>query len=95
MPKGYIIGQITVKDPEGYKDYVIKDTPILESHSARFVVRGGKQEVMEGEAGQRTVVNEFDSYEAAKAAYDDPEYQVVAEIRRRTADSMIMLVEGV
>ena len=50
---------------------------------------------MEGEAGQRTVVIEFDSYEAAKAAYDDPEYQVVAEIRRRTADSMIMLVEGV
>ena len=94
MPKGYIIGHITVNDPEAYKEYVVKDTPILESHGARFVVRGGKQEVMEGAAGQRTVVIEFDDYDAAKAAYHDPNYQVVAEIRRATADSTIILVEG-
>ena len=94
MPKGYIIGHITVTDPEGYPEYVAKDTPILESHGARFVVRGGRQEVREGEAGQRTVVIEFDSFEAAKAAYDDPDYQAVADIRRRCAESMILLVEG-
>ena len=29
MPKGYIIGHITVTDPEAYQEYVIKDTPIL------------------------------------------------------------------
>ena len=94
MPKGYIIGHITVTDPEGYPEYVAKDTPILESHGARFVVRGGRQEVREGEAGQRTVVIEFNSFEAAKAAYDDPDYQAVADIRRRCAESMILLVEG-
>lgn len=94
MPKGYIIGHITVTDPDGYPEYVRRDTPILESHGAKFVVRGGAQEVLEGEAGQRTVVIEFESYAAAKAAYDDPEYQEVAEIRRRCADSMIMVVEG-
>jgi uncharacterized protein (DUF1330 family) len=37
MPKGYIIGQITVTDPEGYPEYVRRDTPILESHGAKFV----------------------------------------------------------
>jgi uncharacterized protein (DUF1330 family) len=41
------------------------------------------------------VVIEFPSYAAAKAAYEDPAYQEVAEIRRRTADSTIILVEGV
>lgn len=95
MPKGYIIGQITVTDPVGYPEYVQKDTPILQSHGAKFVVRGGQQEVLEGSAGDRTVVIEFESYAAAKAAYDDPEYQAVADIRRRCADSMIMVVEGV
>ncbi len=94
MPKGYIIGHITVTDPEGYPEYVAKDTPILESHGAKFVVRGGQQEVREGSAGQRTVVIEFPSLEAAQAAYDDPEYQAVAEIRRRCAESTIVLVEG-
>lgn len=37
---------------------------------------------------------EFPSYEAARAAYNDPAYQEVAEIRKRTATSVITLVEG-
>jgi uncharacterized protein (DUF1330 family) len=57
-------------------------------------VRGGKSEVLEGETFERHVVFEFDTYEAALAAYNDPEYQDVAEIRRRTADSVILVVEG-
>lgn len=95
MPKGYIIGHITVNDPEAYKEYIARDTPILLAHGARPIVRGGQAEVLEGETYQRHVVFEFDSYEAALAAYNDPEYQEVAEIRRRTADSVILVVEGV
>lgn len=95
MPKGYIIGQITVTDPEGYPEYVRRDTPILESHGAAFVVRGGRSVVKEGTAGDRHVVIEFPSYEAALAAYDDPKYQEVADIRRRCAESTIIIVEGV
>lgn len=94
MPKGYIIGHITVTDPEGYPEYVQKDTPILQAHGARFVVRGGQSQTMEGTSQDRHVVIEFDSYEAALAAYNDPEYQAVADIRRRCADSTIIVVEG-
>lgn len=95
MPKGYIIGHIKVTDPEGYPEYVARDTPILERLGARFVVRGGTSETPEGEEMGRHVVIEFDSFAAAKAAYHDPDYQEVAEIRRRCADSTIILVEGV
>lgn len=94
MPKGYIIGHITVTDAEGYPEYVRRDTPILESHGAKFIIRGGRSQTMEGASQDRHVVIEFPSYEAALAAYDDPEYQEVAEIRRRCADSTIILVEG-
>ena len=96
MPKGYIIGHIKVTDPEGYPEYVQRDTPILESHGASFVIRGGQSQTMEGEMpeGARHVVIEFPSYEAALTAYNDPEYQEVAEIRRRCADSTIIVVEG-
>ena len=94
MPKGYIIGHITVNDPEAYREYVEKDTPILLGLGGKFIVRGGASETMEGEALNRHVVIEFPSYDAARAAYNDPEYQKVAEIRRRTATSVIILVEG-
>ena len=94
MPKGYIIGHITVTDPEAYREYVERDTPILHRLGGRFIVRGGQAQVMEGETLARHVVIEFPSYEAALAAYNDPEYQEVAEIRRRNAQSVIMVVEG-
>ena len=95
MPKGYIIAHITVTDPEGYPEYVRRDTPILEAHGGRFVVRGGRSETPEGTDMGRHVVIEFDTFEAAKAAYEDPAYQEVADIRRRCADSTLILVEGV
>ncbi|WP_324752835.1 DUF1330 domain-containing protein [Roseovarius sp. Pro17] len=94
MPKGYLIGHITVNDAEAYREYVERDTPILARHGGRFIVRGGQSETQEGESLSRHVVIEFPSYSAARAAYADPEYQAVADIRRRTADSVIILVEG-
>lgn len=95
MPKGYIIGHITVRDPEAYKEYVELDTPILNRLGGTFIVRGGQSEVMEGETYARHVVIEFPSYQDALTAYNDPDYQEVAKIRKRTADSTILVVEGV
>ncbi len=87
MPKGYIIGHITVTDPEAYPEYVRRDTPILNDLGGQFIVRGGQSEVPEGESLDRHVVIEFPSFEAAKAAYNDPDYQEVAEIRKNAAKS--------
>ena len=94
MPKGYIIGHITVNDPEAYKEYVERDTPILQGLGGRFIIRGGTSEVMEGQTESRHVVIEFPSYQAALDAYNDPDYQEVMQIRRRTATSTIIVVEG-
>jgi len=94
MPKGYIIAHVTVTDPEGYPEYVRRDTPILQRMGAKFIVRGGQSQVPEGTSGDRHVVIEFPSYAEALAAYNDPEYQEVAEIRRRCAESSIIVVEG-
>lgn len=94
MPKGYIIGHITVNDPDAYQDYIRRDTPILDALGGKFIVRGGQSDVVEGSAHERHVVIEFPSYEQAAAEYHDPEYQEVANIRRATADSTIIVVEG-
>ncbi|MFT4961037.1 MAG: hypothetical protein ACI92Z_002123, partial [Paracoccaceae bacterium] len=79
MPKGYIIAHITVTDPDAYPEYVRLDTPILQGLDGQFVVRGGQSQVVEGTAHDRHVVIEFPSYEAALKAYNDPEYQKVAD----------------
>ncbi|MGC3938104.1 DUF1330 domain-containing protein [Roseobacter sp. EG26] len=94
MPKGYIIAHVTVTNPDAYKEYVVRDTPILKNLGGSFVIRGGQSQVVEGESHDRHVVIEFPSYAQALAAYNDPEYQEVAEIRRRNAQSTIIVVEG-
>lgn len=95
MPKGYIIGHITVNNPEAYKEYVEKDTPMILAHGGRPIVRGGASETPEGPAFDRHVVFEFDDFEKAKGLYNSPEYQEVMKIRHANAESMIVLVEGV
>jgi uncharacterized protein (DUF1330 family) len=95
MPKGYIIGHITVTDPDAYPEYVRRDTPILNDLGGQFIVRGGQSQVPEGETYERHVVIEFPSYADALAAYNDPGYQEVAEIRKASAKSVIIVVEGV
>ena len=94
MPKGYIIGHVTVTNPETYPEYTRRNTPVLEQLGARFIVRGGQGQVVEGQAHARHVVIEFPSYEAALAAYHDPEYQEIAEIRKASGESVIIVVEG-
>ncbi len=94
MPKGYIIGHITVNDPEAYKAYIAQDTPILQANGTHFLVRGGASEVVEGTSEDRHILFAYDSYDAARAAFLDPDYQKVADIRRSAATSTILVVEG-
>ncbi len=94
MAKGYLIGHITVQDPEAYAEYVRLDTPILEKFGGRFLVRGGQSEAPETPVKDRHVVIEFPDYETAKRAYYSDEYQKVAAIRKASALSDIVIVEG-
>ena len=94
MAKAYWVAHVDVSDPQVYEKYKAANAAPFAEFGARFIVRGGDQEVREGTVRSRTVVIEFPSYEAALKAYNDPDYQEVADIRRRTADSVIIVVEG-
>jgi len=95
MPKGYIIGHVTVTNADAYQEYIIRDTPIIESYGGKPIVRGGASLAPEGSPYTRHVNFEFPDYASALALYNDPEYQKVAQIRRENATSMIVLAEGV
>lgn len=96
VPKGYVIAEITVTDPDAYKEYAATVPPIVAKFSGRFLVRGGQTVAVEGAAPSgRIVVIEFDSLAAAQAFEASSEYQAVAPLRRKAARSRVFLVEGV
>ena len=95
MPKGYIIGHVTMHDAEAYKSYAAKNNDLVPRHGGKFLARGGQSEILEGSTQSRHVVIEFPTYEAALAWYHDPEYQENMKIRQAASEGTIMVVEGV
>ena len=71
----YVLVEVEVENPERYAEYRPLAAESLAKHGGRFLVRGGKTEVLEGEWFRRIVVLEFDSLEAAHAWYYSDEYQ--------------------
>ena len=72
MKKGYwVVAYKSVSDESATKAYAELAMPALEPLGARFLTRSSSK-VHPHEAGlqQRTVIVEFDSYEAALAAYE-------------------------
>ena len=94
MPKGYWIANNIVHDADTYEKYKAANAAPFARYEARFLVRGGTQETMEGTMFPRTVVIEFPSYEAAKACYEDPEYQAAKDIRAPISDGNLLIIEG-
>ena len=72
MPKAYWIGHVTVTDPEAYQAYRQANAAAFARYGGRFLVRGGAQQVVEGNLRPRTVVIEFPDLAAARACYDSP-----------------------
>jgi uncharacterized protein (DUF1330 family) len=92
--KGYWIAHIDVTNPEGYKPYMLADQAPFGRFGARYLVRGGKQEITEGKSRSRTVVLEFPSYEAALACYRSGDYQAAKKFRDGNAEFDLVVVEG-
>lgn len=94
MPKGYWVAHVDVRDAEVYEAYKAANAAPFADYGARFLVRGGDQELREGTARKRTVVIEFPSLEAAIACYESPAYQAAKALRDPVADSDLVIVAG-
>jgi uncharacterized protein (DUF1330 family) len=94
MPKGYWIVRVSVRDEARYPDYLAAAKPAFDKYGARFIVRGGAFDLMEGDARERNVVVEFSDRATAKACYESPEYRAARLIRQRYADADFLIIEG-
>jgi uncharacterized protein (DUF1330 family) len=94
MAKGYWVVFADVTDPEGYKAYVAANGKALAKYGGRFLARGGKVELKEGQPRSRVVVVEFPSYAAALDCYGSAEY--VAAMKHREGRSVwdMAITEG-
>jgi uncharacterized protein (DUF1330 family) len=94
-PKAYVVAEIDVKDLAAYRDYVAAAFPIIQKYRGTFLTRGGTTVAVEGmPPAQRVMIIAFESLDQAKAFEYSPEYQAIAPLRQKSADSRLFIVEG-
>jgi len=94
LNKGYWILRIDVSDQDKFKQYSEAAAVALKKYKARFVIRAGMSECMEGEARLRNTVIEFPSYQDALDCWNSPEYQSAIAIRKEVTIADLVVIEG-
>ena len=94
MAKGYWIVRVDITDPAAYQHYVAANGPAFAAFGAKFLVRAGRSETLEGASRDRNVVIEFPSYEDALACWHSPAYQAVMRLRTAASTADLLVIEG-
>lgn len=92
----YVIVDIDVTDPAVYEEYKKLAPATIAAYGGKYLARGGKSEILEGTwSPKRLVILEFENMARAKAWVNSPEYAPAKEMRHRSANGNMVLVEGV
>ena len=92
----YVIVEIDIIDPAGFEEYKKLASATVEKYGGKYIVRGGRTEVLEGDwKPKRFVVLQFESMQRAKDWLNCEEYREPRKMRHRTAKTRMILVEGI
>ncbi len=91
----YLVVDARAKVPGKMDEYRQLAQVAVEKFGGRYLVRGARCDVLEGEwLPERLVVIEFPDQQSARDFYDSPEYRVAREARAGVSDFQMLLVEG-
>ena len=91
----FIISQVEARDAQALAAYRRLAERSIASFDGRYLVRGGKQSVLEGDWTGQTVIVEFPSLERARAWYDSPDYASARALAPKALTRNLLLIEGV
>ena len=93
--KGYVVCVYKkISNEEKLIEYAVKAKAAVEKFKGKFLIRGGKSNINEGEKSPRTVVIEFPSYLEANLFYKSKEYQEAHSILKGYAERQHQTIEG-
>ncbi len=97
MAKAYWISAYrSISNPEALAAYAKLAGPALTAAGGKFLARNEATVVKEQGVKQRTVLIEFESVDAALAAYNSPAYQeAIRALGTDAAERDIRIIEGV
>ena len=96
MAKAYWVATYrSIKDPDALAAYAKDAGPALQAAGGRILARGAPAKAFELGVMERVVLIEFDSAEAAIAAYNGPRYAAAHKLLEGAVQRDIRIVEAV
>jgi uncharacterized protein (DUF1330 family) len=101
VPPAYLISEVDVSEStadqkDAYLQKYVPNVPAtMAPFGARYLIRGGKIQALEGEPPKRLVVIAFDSAEKIRSWYDSPAYAAIRPIRQNSTKTRLYIVDGV
>ena len=91
----YVITEVEITDANLYGQFLEQVTTTVENHGGKFVARGGAIEVRLGDwRPNRLAILEFDNIQQVHTWLDSPEYTALDDIRSRSSNINMVVVEG-
>ena len=91
----YVIFDVEIRDPLKYQDFMNRVKPALADAGAKYLTRGGKHRIYEGDwKPRRIVILEFPSIIAWENFYQGPIYQGFKAIRVECSSARLVAVES-
>ena len=91
----YLIGHISVQDPQLWAQYRAKVPATLAEWGGEVMLRGQRVAVLSGEHPYADcVVIRFPDAAAIKGWYESPAYQALIPLRQRAADMVLVSYES-
>ncbi len=91
----YVIVEIDIFDVAGFGEYRKAIVPLVQKYGGKYIAVDDQIETLEGNwSPKRIVMIEFPSMERAKECFGCEEYREPRKIRKRTAKTNMILVEG-
>ena len=94
MP-AYVITDVEITDESLYGEFMARVTSTVEAHGGKFVARGGELEVILGDwTPNRLAILEFEDLQRVHSWLNSPEYTALDDIRSRSSNINMVVVEG-
>jgi len=91
-----LIYDVDVHDPAPYGEFMEKVIQVVEQYGGKYLVRGGRHEVLEGDWNPtRLVLFEFPDMDSARKIIASEEYAPLKKLRQACSTGHIVIVEGV
>jgi uncharacterized protein (DUF1330 family) len=91
----YVIADIEVLDPASFEEYREKVPATIAAYNGRYLARGGPTQVLEGSwSPKRCVVLEFPDMDRFNDWWSSPEYAPLRELRQRSANTHLVVTQG-